>query len=90
MRVGALAPNELAAVHLESSGRNPALDGLRAVAVGYVIAFHTQFSPFRGGFTGVDVFFVLSGFLITRILLDDLQRFNRIRIGAFTRAGSSA
>lgn len=47
----------------------PALDGVRVVAVVLVIAFHAGMRSVPGGFVGVDVFFVLSGFLITRLLL---------------------
>lgn len=56
------------------------LDGLRAVAVAGVILFHDGFGA-RGGYVGVDVFFVISGFLITSILRDDSRR------GAFTLLG---
>lgn len=56
----------------------PHLDGLRAIAVYIVIAFHAGLSDFRGGFVGVDVFFVLSGFLVTSILLRDLVATGRI------------
>ena len=42
------------------------IDGLRALAVIPVIFFHAGFSFFRGGFIGVDIFFVISGYLITR------------------------
>jgi peptidoglycan/LPS O-acetylase OafA/YrhL len=49
----------------------PGLDGLRAVAVIAVLAFHAQFSAASGGFLGVSLFFTLSGFLITTLLLDE-------------------
>ena len=49
------------------------IDGLRALAVVPVILFHGGFSVFRGGFVGVDVFFVISGYLITSIILVDLK-----------------
>ncbi len=48
----------------------PDIDGLRAVAVGVVALFHTGFTGFSGGFVGVDVFFVISGFLITRLIVN--------------------
>ena len=51
----------------------PEIDGLRAVAVLPVIFFHAGFDVFSGGFLGVDVFFVISGYLITAILLKELQ-----------------
>ena len=47
----------------------PEIDGLRALAVVPVIFFHAGFEAFRGGFVGVDVFFVISGYLITTIIL---------------------
>src|SRR6185437_4046837 len=50
------------------------IDGLRALAVIAVIFFHAGIPPFSGGFTGVDVFFVISGYLITGILLNDISR----------------
>lgn len=51
----------------------PEIDGLRALAVLPVILFHAGFSHVSGGYVGVDVFFVISGFLITGILLKDLE-----------------
>ncbi len=52
----------------------PAIDGLRAVAVVAVLIFHLSPHLLAGGFVGVDVFFVISGFLITSIVLDELKR----------------
>ena len=49
------------------------IDGLRALAVLPVIFFHAGFEWFSGGFVGVDVFFVISGYLITTILIEDIE-----------------
>lgn len=58
------------------------LDGLRAVAIACVIAFHfTPFAP--GGDLGVDLFFVLSGFLITTLLIDEVRRRGSVDLVAF-------
>lgn len=51
----------------------PEIDGLRAIAVIPVILFHAGFELFSGGFVGVDVFFVISGYLITTILIEDIE-----------------
>ncbi|PKZ41717.1 hypothetical protein CYJ76_06565 [Kytococcus schroeteri] len=56
------------------SGRIQGLDGLRALAVGLVVLFHLWPGTVRGGFLGVDVFFVISGFLITTLLLREVRR----------------
>lgn len=56
-----------------SAAYRPEIDGLRAWAVLPVIAFHAGFPGFTGGFVGVDVFFVISGYLITGILVGDLE-----------------
>ncbi len=50
----------------------PDIDGLRALAVLSVLLFHFRVSPFRGGFVGVDIFFVISGFLITRLIWSEI------------------
>jgi peptidoglycan/LPS O-acetylase OafA/YrhL len=57
------------------------IDGWRAMAVVPVILFHAGLSAFRGGFVGVDVFFVISGFLITMIIVDEVEvgRFSVVR-----------
>lgn len=62
---------------------NPSLDGARALAVLVVVAFHTNDVLFHGGFVGVDVFFVLSGFLITTILRGELSDTGAIDIRRF-------
>lgn len=51
----------------------PEIDGLRALAVLPVMLFHAGFALFSGGFIGVDIFFVISGYLITSIILGELQ-----------------
>ena len=48
------------------------IDGLRALAVLPVIFFHAGFSLFEGGYVGVDIFFVISGYLITSIIISDI------------------
>ena len=52
------------------------IDGLRAVAVIPVVFFHAGLESFSGGFVGVDVFFVISGYLITTIILEELENSN--------------
>ena len=59
----------------------PSLDGVRGVAIAAVIAFHLGY--LGGGWVGVDVFFVLSGFLITSLLLSEQAATGRVRLGAF-------
>src|SRR5690554_7040786 len=61
------------------------LDGLRAIAVLTVILYHLAPNAMPGGFLGVDIFFVISGFLITSLLLSDHGGSGRIRLGHFWR-----
>ena len=63
--------------------RLPALDGLRAVAVGGVLAYHLGAGWASGGYLGVDLFFVLSGFLITSLLVEERARTGSIDVVAF-------
>jgi peptidoglycan/LPS O-acetylase OafA/YrhL len=67
----------------ERLGYRPALDGLRAVAILSVMAGHTWGWLLPGGFVGVDIFFVLSGFLITTLLLEERERTGRISLRLF-------
>ena len=60
----------------------PEIDGLRALAVVPVILFHAGFNFFSGGYIGVDIFFVISGYLITTILIEDIEN-NRFSIVNF-------
>ncbi len=62
---------------------DPALDGLRAVAVLAVMLYHAGVGAVRGGYLGVDLFFVLSGFLITTLLLGEHATTGRIDVASF-------
>lgn len=61
----------------------PGLDGVRALAVAAVVLFHGQVEALPGGFLGVDLFFVLSGFLITSLLLEEHRRSGAIDLVRF-------
>ncbi|MFG1921694.1 acyltransferase family protein [Cryptosporangium sp. NPDC048952] len=64
-------------------GYQPALDGLRAIAVGAVLVYHLGAPWLPGGFLGVDLFFVLSGFLITTLLVEEWRAQGRVDLGRF-------
>ena len=64
-------------------GYLPGLDGIRALAVIGVLLYHADIAWIPGGFLGVDVFFVLSGFLITSLILEEFDRSGRIDFAKF-------
>ncbi|CAN5544900.1 acyltransferase family protein [soil metagenome] len=66
-----------------SLGYQPALDGVRALAVAMVLFFHAGFTWMGGGYLGVSIFFTLSGFLITTLLLVESERTGRVSFGNF-------
>lgn len=66
-----------------SPGHRPEIDGLRALAILLVMGYHAGWVWPAGGFVGVDLFFVLSGFLITRLLLEGLEGKGRIDLTTF-------
>src|SRR3954465_15671642 len=59
------------------------VEGLRGVAVAIVVLAHARVGVAAGGFVGVDVFFVISGFVITQALLAELERVGRVRVARF-------
>ena len=65
------------------SGFRPEIEGLRGIAILLVVVCHAGIAGFDAGFIGVDVFFVLSGFLITGLLIDEHERTGRIELGGF-------
>jgi peptidoglycan/LPS O-acetylase OafA/YrhL len=65
------------------SARRGDIEGLRALAVGLVIAYHYGLDQLPGGFIGVDVFFVISGFLITKLLIDEANQTGKISFSNF-------
>jgi peptidoglycan/LPS O-acetylase OafA/YrhL len=72
------------AKHRDGGDRfRPDIEGMRAIAVVLVLLFHGYGKPFTGGFVGVDVFFVISGFLITSLLLHEQIKDGRISIWRF-------
>ena len=70
-------------VQLSSAQYRPDIDGLRAIAIISVVFNHAGFYGFSGGYVGVDIFFVISGFLITSQLFNEAVTRGRLRLGAF-------
>ena len=74
-------PNEeVQSRRTEQSGFRPDIEGLRAVAVLAVVLFHAGLPGASGGYVGVDVFFVISGFLITGLLWREVSTTGRVRL----------
>src|SRR5262249_48762450 len=65
-------------------GFRPDIEGLRAVAVLGVVGYHAALPVMPGGYVGVDVFFVISGYLITRLLLAQIDRAGRFSLAEFS------
>ena len=70
-------------LRLAPMGAQPSLDGLRAVSVVLVILYHAGFSIVHGGFFGVEVFFVVSGYLITTLLREEAARAGSVSLRGF-------
>jgi peptidoglycan/LPS O-acetylase OafA/YrhL len=85
VRTAGTSPDEMPAPGHEIGGlrRFSALDGIRALAVLAVLCYHAGISWMGGGLLGVDVFFVLSGFLITTLLCREITRTTTIQLGRF-------
>uniref|UniRef100_UPI0013E2AA5C acyltransferase family protein n=1 Tax=Microbacterium sp. CPCC 204701 TaxID=2493084 RepID=UPI0013E2AA5C len=74
---------ERARARADRTGFRADIQGLRAIAVVAVVLYHAGLPFLPGGYVGVDVFFVISGFLITSHLLDQLERHGKLRFGEF-------
>lgn len=68
---------------LQKLGYRPDIEGLRAIAILLVVAAHAKLPWLQGGFVGVDVFFVLSGYLITALLVGEIVSTGRLDFGTF-------
>jgi peptidoglycan/LPS O-acetylase OafA/YrhL len=74
---------EFDVTRVSKMGYQPGLDGLRAISVIAVMLYHAGFTWMHGGFFGVEVFFVVSGYLITSLLLDEREQNRRVNLGQF-------
>src|SRR5436305_13739282 len=68
---------------VEKRNFRPDIEGLRAVAILLVVGFHAGIPILQGGFIGVDVFFVISGYLITRLLIAEIESTGRLSFLGF-------
>jgi peptidoglycan/LPS O-acetylase OafA/YrhL len=82
-RVVTAQPHERSPEHAEPSRFLPHVQGLRAIAVLFVVLYHFWPGRLPGGYVGVDVFFVISGFLITGHLMRELTATGTVRLGQF-------
>jgi peptidoglycan/LPS O-acetylase OafA/YrhL len=78
-----MVPIETESASRTNASRLDALDGLRGLAVAAVLLYHSQFGFAAGGYLGVSLFFTLSGFLITSLLLTQVREQGRVRLGTF-------
>jgi len=78
-----LGPSNANNAHDDKSSFRLDIQGLRAVAVLAVILFHLDMSPFTGGFVGVDIFFVISGYLITGLILREIEKTGQFNLRRF-------
>ena len=83
MGAGQLPREVLGALAERPSGYRPDIEGLRAIAVLLVVAYHVRLPGIDAGFMGVDVFFVLSGYLITGLLTKEISRTGTVSIAGF-------
>lgn len=68
---------------IKNRGFRPDIEGLRAIAIGSVLVYHAGVPWMTGGFVGVDVFFVISGFLITSLIVREVSRNGRLSLSTF-------
>jgi len=78
-----MTPKDVSTSQSRAFGYIPALDGVRALSLAAILVFHSHFPWAKGGFLGVTVFFTLSGFLITSLLLTERERTGTIGLRAF-------
>ena len=71
---------------VDSTKHITSIDGLRAIAVTAVLLYHLGISWIPGGFLGVDLFFVISGYVITRLILDSINQSSALDLRAFYAA----
>ncbi|WP_158580664.1 acyltransferase family protein [Cellulomonas rhizosphaerae] len=83
MSTAALDWPAVPAAHVRRARFRPDIEGLRAVAVGLVLVYHAGVRQLPGGFIGVDIFFVISGFLITGLLLREVESTGRLSLANF-------